>query len=300
MAALTIPSAVRSWLHDVFRGCNERITAKLCNQPNAPEQTFDLTWIEYLSQFASPVVLGEWIAKIETHYLGGLRQFYGWEVADIGVLLFVKLGGVVSRKKVALLQSKRLYPTNMRVTEETRADYEIGLARLADAEDLDQSISAPTEFKFTHNSKYGAIVPGSKQVAMIETYQTENKLKVYYQLYNPWHVPFTQRLPLTQYAAPVDDLKLGVRIVPAASVHKILGGNKASRPRLKELDGAEGVPMNWGWPLEVFISDQLLDCREGDAFGSVNDARIQNLFYRRTGPISAAVAITIEGPATVA
>jgi len=252
--------------------------------------------MEHLSEYASPVTLGDWTARIDTHYLGGLRQFYGWEIADIGVLLFVKIGGVMARSKVALLQSKRLYPTNMKVTEETRSDYEIGIARLADAEDLSQSISTPIEFSFTEDSRYGAIVPGSRQVAMIDRYQTENDLRVYYQLYNPWQVPFAQRLPLTQYMMPVGELALGVRILPADSLHQILKKDSEDRPRLKDIDGATDVPMSLGWPLEVFIADELLGCRQGNVFTSFNEARIQNFFYRRSGAISAAIAITIEGP----
>lgn len=297
MTTLAIPEAVRGWLLSVFRGCNERITLKLCNQPNASEQTFDLTWMEHLSQFASPVTLGDWTAKIDTHYLGGLRQFYGWEIADIGVLLFVKIGGKIARSKVALLQSKRLYPTNMKVSEETKADYQIGIARLADAEDLSQSISKTSDFKFSRDSRYGAIIPGSQQVEMIDEYQKQNDLRVYYQLYNPWQVPFVQRLPLTQYAKPVGEMALGVRILPADSLHKLLKKDSASRPKLKDIEGAPDIPMSLGWPLETFIAEELLDCREGNVFSSVNEARIQNFFYRRTGAISSAIAITIESPA---
>lgn len=43
-----------------------------------------------------------------------MRHFYGWEIADIGLLLFAKKAGAVVSKKVALLQSKRLYPSGNR------------------------------------------------------------------------------------------------------------------------------------------------------------------------------------------
>src|SRR5688572_12983193 len=84
-----IPADVTEWIRTVFRECNERITEKLSNNPNLPEESLDLTWIEHLSQYASPVTLGSlWTVKIETHYLGGLRHFRNWEIADIGVLMF--------------------------------------------------------------------------------------------------------------------------------------------------------------------------------------------------------------------
>ena len=70
-----IPQDVKEWIRKAFRECNERITEKLSNNPNLPEESLDLTWIEHLSQYASPVTLGSsWTIKIETHYLGGLRQ----------------------------------------------------------------------------------------------------------------------------------------------------------------------------------------------------------------------------------
>jgi hypothetical protein len=109
MSYAKIPQDVRDWFRDVFRGCNERISEKLSNNPNLPEESLDLTWIEHLSQYASPVTLkSSWTIKIETHYLGGLRHFYRWEIADIGLLIFFRRGGIVERSKVGLLQSKRL------------------------------------------------------------------------------------------------------------------------------------------------------------------------------------------------
>jgi len=53
-----IPADVTEWIRKVFRECNERITEKLSNNPNLPEESLDLTWIEHLSQYASPVTLG--------------------------------------------------------------------------------------------------------------------------------------------------------------------------------------------------------------------------------------------------
>jgi hypothetical protein len=79
--------------------------------PNAPEESLDLTWIEHMSRFSSPVTLDSgWLVKIETHYLGRMRHFRRWEIADIGRLVHLRLGEKGRTSKVALLQSKRLYP----------------------------------------------------------------------------------------------------------------------------------------------------------------------------------------------
>jgi len=292
-----IPADVTEWFRKVFRDCNERITQKLSNNPNLPEESLDLTWIEHLSEYASPVTMGSaWTIKIETHYLGALRHFFGrWEIADIGMLVFFRRAGKVEKSKVALLQSKRLYPTNQAVQED-RIDYEIGFARLADPESLRQSVAFQADFQFDEKCRYGALSAKSDQVKAIADYQKQNKLPVYYQFYNPWRVPFTQRIPLSEFKKPTGKLELGTRIIPAVSVHKLLAGYVAGqKPTLAEL---EKLCSNhsYGWPLEHFVSDLLLQCIEGAIFKDTSDERVQRLFYRRSGPISAAISISIEAP----
>jgi hypothetical protein len=60
--------------------------------------------------------------------------------------------------------------------------------------------------------------------------------------------------------------------------------------------GVVGGEHEYGWPLEHFISDLFLGCSEGTPFETISEGRIQTLFYRRSGPISAAIAISIEAP----
>jgi hypothetical protein len=293
----SIPADVTEWIRAVFRECNERITEKLSNNPNLPEESLDLTWIEHLSQFASPVTLSSsWTVKIETHYLGGLRHFRNWEIADIGMLMFFRRGGALERSKVALLQSKRLYPSNNTVQEEDKIDYEIGFARLADPESLRRSVAIQAEFKFDERCRYGALVANSDQVKAITEYQKQNKTPIYYQLYNPWQIPFVQRVPLSQFKRPSGKLKLGTRVIPAANVHKLLASHVSGhKPSLSDLK-ALLLDAPFGWTLEHFVADLVLGCIEGSAFNSISEAHIQNLFYRRSGPIAAAIAISIEAP----
>jgi hypothetical protein len=296
MAEIKLPDDVVGWLRNVFYECNARVTQKLCNNPNLPEESLDLTWIEHLSQFSSPVTLkSSCTVRIETHYLGGLRHFLKWEVADIGVLLFIKRAGRIERSKVALLQSKRLYPSTNQVIEEGKVDYEIGFARIADPEDLARSIAVEAEFEFNEDCQYGALIVGSDQVKAIDAYERENNLSVYYQLYNPRVIPFVQRIPLSAYGKPHGKLSLGTRVLPAKTVHRIIGGQaKGYRPTAKVFANVLDEPHVYGWCLEHFIVDLLLGCYEGSQFGAISDERIQNLFYRRSGPIAAAITITIE------
>jgi hypothetical protein len=292
-----LPGDVHDWVRSVFEECNERVTEKLSNSPNAPEESLDLSWVEHISRFSTPVTLGSsWTVKIETHYLGGLRHFLRWEIADIGVLLFIRGAAAVLVSKVGLLQSKRLYPSNMAVTEEATVDYEIGFARLADPGDLQRANYFQTEYTFTDECLYGALIAGSDQVAAIADYQKEFSIPVYYQLYNPWTVPFVQRVPLSEYRTPDGPLALGVRIVPANTVHNMLSAEQDGfRPSLANV-AASGAPDTYGWRLEAFLADEFLSCQEGTVFGSINEDRIRALFNRRSGPIAAAISMTIDAP----
>ena len=44
------------------------------------------------------------------------------------------------------------------------------------------------------------------------------------------------------------------------------------------------------------MADLLLGCREGRRFDNTDHGALEALFYRRSGPISATIAITIEVP----
>ena len=125
------PRDVVDYVRNVFVVCNRRIGRKIAAVPNASEQSLDLTMIEHLSQYSAPTILpSDWTVRIDIHYLGGRRHFDRWEVADIGVLLFLRRAGKLVRSKVALFQSKRLYPDSGDIDEEEAADYHVGFARL--------------------------------------------------------------------------------------------------------------------------------------------------------------------------
>ncbi len=294
-----VPPEVVEWVREVFSECNVRVTDSLDRNPNAPEPTFDLSWIEHVGRYSSPTVFEDgWAAKIESHFLGQLRHIGNWEIADIGILVFLRLGPTERRSKVALLQSKRLYPDGTPVREQTMSDFQTGFARLADPEDESRSLLSASDFRFTEASEYRALVRGSPQISAISKYESENRLTVYYQLYNPWSIPFVQRIPLAGYTSPEGRPLLGVRLVPATTLHELLETRAVRTPKLQDIASLEGVP-SYGWRLEDFISDELLLCRAGNRFEDIRDERIETLFYRRTGPIASAIAITIEAPGAV-
>lgn len=179
--------------------------------------------------------------------------------------------------------------------EELPIDYEIGLARLADPEDLARSITFERSFEFSEQCLYRALRAGSTQVSAIDSFRDQSDLDVYYQLYNPWTIPFTQHVPLSSIVPLPTGEGIGSRIVPASEVHKTLSKETIGKsPSIGTLLAmADGVP-TIGWSLSQFVADLFLGCKQGNRFDGLSDERIQRLFYRRSGPIAAAIAITIE------
>ena len=183
----TFPPEVHRYVARVFRAANRRVCEKIARVPNCSEPSLDLTLIEHLSQFGGPqVVAPGWAVRIDIHYLGGLRHFYRWEVADIGVLIFAKQGSSVVAKKTALLQSKRLYPSGGGIAEESPEDYNIGFGGLLPSPGSSKSLSLAHSFHFKGTSKYKALKVADDQYKAIESYETKNNLDVHYLLYNPW------------------------------------------------------------------------------------------------------------------
>ena len=150
-----MPGEVRAWLLSVFAEVNRRTSGKLTRMPTTHETSLDLTVIEQLSQVASPFRFpSNWLVRLDTHYLGGGRHFGSWEIADLGVLVIFRRPGVVERVKVALLQSKRLYPNEMMSkSEDLEIDYVVGFGRLLHSESEFKSAIRERTFHFSDQSQ---------------------------------------------------------------------------------------------------------------------------------------------------
>ncbi len=125
------PPAIYRYVKSAFRGANKRVCELLARVPNCPEQALDMTLINFLSAYAAPAVVAPgWFVRIDVYFIGGLRHFNNWEIGDIGVLIFAKRAGTVIANKLAVLQSKRLYPDQGTVIEQTAEDFRIGMGTL--------------------------------------------------------------------------------------------------------------------------------------------------------------------------
>ncbi len=299
MSALPLfPSAIHRYIEDVFSGANQRICEKIARVPNCPEPSIDLTLIEHLSQFSGPrLVVPGWAVQIDVHYLGGMRHFHNWEIADIGLMVFAKRQGRVLAKKLAILQSKRLYPDKGEVVAETIEDFNLGMGRLLPGGGVTAPLGLRHVFAFSPSSKYAALGVGDQQYKAIKEYEGKRRIPVHYLLYNPWRVPATYSLPILTEPKLGRKGNGGARVLPAANLRAALSRRAAGyTPTFADLTAAvSNAPSHAsGWRLEHFVSNLVMKCQQGHVFQDMNDENIFALFNRRSGPIAAAVSVTIE------
>lgn len=300
----TMPKDVRTWLYSAFRNCNEQSSAQLTNMPTTHEPALDMTLITQLSQQESPVRLSSgWIVSIDTHFLGGASRFYRWEIADIGILVMFRRAGELVRSKVALLQSKRLYPNEQELDEDREPEYRMGFGRLYQSEAWWASVIEERTFSFAEGSQYKALKIGDDQYRHIAEYEEAHSIPVYYLLYNPWSIPWTKRIPSRGNGLPAAGCEVGCRVVPASNLrHSMAARAGRTTPSYSDLKRLLEAPFTSGhsragWRLEDFVVDLLLGCRVGYvAEDLLQDEGLERVFYRRTGPIAAALAVTVDAP----
>lgn len=296
-----LPPEVTAYVRKVFRACDRELSLRISRVPNVHETSLDMAFIDKLAEFASPALVApNWAVRIDTHFLGGRRHFHSWEVADIGLLVFVRLGGRIRAKKVALLQSKRLFPSSGgAVATDAQDDYYIGFGRLLPSEDSTVALAKATTYRFSPSSKYKSLQAADHQTAAIAKFEAKRQVPVHYLFYNPWQVPSTVTTPFAVAPKLVGTGNAGTRVVPAALVaQQLIGKAPTYAPSFSELQTLVGKGRHIsGWRLDHFVADLVLGCKEGKILESQDEGTMRDLFSDRSGPISAAIAVGIEGPA---
>jgi hypothetical protein len=292
---------VIEYVRQVFTSANDRVSRKMSDHPSMHEESLDHTLIDELTDAPAAFFAAEGAAvRIESHWLGGRRMYGRWEIADIALMILLRRSGRLVQRKIALLQTKRLYSKEIAAEPQEHDDFAIGIGRLGDRTDPEFPMSRQRTFGFDDNSQYGAMSAGSDQVERIEDYVRQRRIPVFYALYNPCQVPCRGEYPAlngTRSDAPND---VGCRVQTMAHVHghlsELADGQCPTFGGLNELsDRAQseaGGPA--GWRLENFVADEVLRCRQGALFDGTADENLDYLFYRRSAPIQAAIAITIE------
>jgi len=294
-----IPERALDWVRGVFRVVNVRVSETLSLIPTHHEPELDMQLIAALNQAPSVADVSGWTVYIQTHFLGGRRHFNNWEVADIGFLVIFRNRGRVLRIKVGLLQSKRLYPKEVKQIPDHRQRFQIGFATLLQNPEAFRALAAGRTFSFTKDCQYLALAKGSTQQRALGVYERLSGIPIYYLFYNPVKLPWSATVPTTKFPL-MPPLEVGCRVVHARSLMSSLAKKRSGyHPTYADVAKLrapyEGVHTG-GWSLEHFVADELMRCSEGHIASGGTDAVLEQLFYRRSGPISAAIAVTIETP----
>lgn len=292
-----VPDSVISYVRDVFSNANDRVSGKFHKIPNLPEETFDISLIDALSDQSRPVISEPgWAVQINTHFIGSIRHHRRYEIADIGVVILFKNSAKIQKRKLLLLQSKRLYPDNFVVREFEEFDYELGLGLLFRDSPFEVPIATPVMYNFSVESKYSALRAGSQQCQAIFEHIRDTKIDVHYMFYNPLVVPCEIIHPVEPSSTKIPCRSLGIRILKFNDVQDVLERPQAHHVlALRDLvPEAQNDPIAFGHSIEGFICDAIR-CREGYQFNSNDDAGISRLFNRKSGPIFCIIEVIIEG-----
>lgn len=302
----TIPDDVVAWFRTVFTEANRGVCERLANLPNIRETSLDDGLIEALIPDSAPTLLPSGaIVRMDTHNIGGLRRLGAphldwdfpqrrrWETADIAILVFVYRRDALIAKKIGLLQSKRLFPTNQDVDDEDEIGFLHGMNAFIRREGHQAAASLNRSYRFDETCTYAAIQAGDRQTGLIDNLNREFGKAVFYLLYNPPQLPYSVSYPLRQRIR-VNEMPVGNRVVDADDVHRALSGlSEGASPSFDLLRSACGTR---DWPLETWAADLLLTCQVGRQFDDNNYDRVRYFLERRSGPIGAALAASITLP----
>jgi hypothetical protein len=152
----SIPEDAISFVWEIFSEANVDATLLLARQPAAHEEMLDSQIFAALDRVGPSIMPSSGTAvEIESHWFGGRQLWEHWEIADIVVVIILRQGDSVMWRKVALLQSKRLYSREIPpVTELEGKRYGPGLVPY-----LDQTECHPPRTRQRVSCLASAIIP---------------------------------------------------------------------------------------------------------------------------------------------
>ncbi|MHA6895440.1 hypothetical protein ACQUJT_15350 [Ralstonia pseudosolanacearum] len=295
-----IPEVVIDYVRSVFATANDKVTRTMSVHPSMHEESLDHILVMELSSTPPAFFAREQVGvSLESHWLGGRHMFDRWEIADIAFFVIVRRAGHLMARKVALLQTKRLYSKEIPVAPIDPFDYVIGIGRLVDRTDPQVPLVQQRRFRFDGQCTYTAMTAGHHQVRHIDEYEESRGIPVYYGFYNPLAIPYDADYPSSDGCPPGASNEVGMRVMTAKIVHAELASLDAGRaPTFDGLTTLQLTPNDaataHGWRIENFVADEVLRCRQGRRFDSMIDARLSDLLYQRSAPIAAAITMTID------
>jgi hypothetical protein len=216
----------------------------------------------------------------------------------------IREGSRLVLTKLALFQSKRLYPLEEAIDEVELDDYVVGFYRLYEDDAVAADASRPRIFTFRDESPYNMILAGDQQVGRIAGFERSNRVPVHYLLYNPAVLPWTQTHPLSVGTDLPNSTDIGCRVVPAANIREVVAAMPpGSSPSYGQLRDALPSPFRGpgtraGRRIEDFV-ERLVTCKEGYRAATRQDNALNYVFGGRAAPIAAAIGVTISAPGTV-
>ena len=293
--ALNLPECIIEFVKSIFKQANYEASKALTQHPSLHEPHIDSLLIANLSASPPTYFQKERAAvAIETHWLGSRSMYDRWEIADIALFIIIRRSGTLEKRKVALLQTKRLYSREIPTRELEEFDYHVGIGRIADKPKVIFPLSNQRNFSFDFECVFGAMAAGSPQVGRIDAYQATRGIPVYYGMYCPLAVPYSGLYPATSGEEIDIECEYGMRVESANVIHKALGKVVAGKaPSLAEFHDQE-KQQHFGWTLEDFVAEEVMRCNEGKLFEDDTDTNLHGLLYERSAPITAAIAITID------
>ncbi|MGH2703463.1 MAG: hypothetical protein ACRDJ2_17055 [Actinomycetota bacterium] len=228
-----LPAEVLDYVRSVFAECRKRAATKMSRMPTTHETALDLSIIDCILEFGAPQRLAaRWVVRLDAHYLGGGRHFGEWEIGDIGLIVVIRERGVVRLRKLAILQSKRLYPNEQSFEEDTPLDYAIGFRRLM----VDDIAPLPAEeirlFTFDDQSRYRALCVGDHQYGAIEQYEMQSHIQIHYLLHHPLTVPWQQTIPVPSVLDfSAEECRVGAMVMRAQELGERFASNNPTIDR---------------------------------------------------------------------
>ncbi len=297
---IKIPNYVSEYIKSHFSSCNNQVTENLSTFPAIHEESLDMNFISYFSQNQTPVMLPcNWVIRIEAHFIGGGRHFVTWEVADIGLMIVFRRKGRVVKSKLALLQSKKLYANSLEYSEESKYIRRSGLGRLVVPDEDHLELIEDKLLVFKENSKYKAFKKDNEQQNAMSHFERRWNTKMYYLFYNPADIPHGVKMPMEKKPSIPENV-IGCRVIPKDQLELALSSKISGyTPSYKDIrDGLpselSGQDFTAGWRLENFVSDLMLECKEGLVDNSPNFESLLILMNQKSLPMSCALSITFD------
>jgi hypothetical protein len=289
-----IPKDAISYFRGAFAEANRIATERIVNVPNIRETSLDDALVDALIPFSPPKRLQSGaVVQMDVHNIGGLRRIYRWETADIAVLVFIYSGKRMIAQKIGMLQTKRLFPKNNDVLDEDPEGFRYGMNAFLNRDARSPLAVLNRKFAFDRSCVYGSLNAESDQVTAINDLNKRFGESVYYMFYNPSDVPVNVQYPVKSKRV-IARVKLGCRVLLSEEVHAVLSKlKKGHNPTLNAI--MEGGAAS-KWRLEEWVADHLLICKVGRRFDDSNKDDVYRLLERRSGPIGAAIAVSIALP----